>query len=208
MHVALVVAAAALAAAATAGAATPRPDAHDRALVSQLGGKVATFQAVATQTNGGNELKTALAKCPLLKKDPAQAFAAVFALLPALLIDVVNQYRPQLTDVRDTLARMHPNSPLFRQWLAAEVQVLGLTLEFDNHGKKIDLCRAATVMLDKKSSAQDVKNALGVAPAVIAKLFQGGSSAASATLKRLNPQMRAFFVAAGLSPKVAAALTK
>lgn len=186
----------------------PRPDAHDRVLVLQLGGTVATFQAVASKTSGDDQLQKDLKNCAFVKKDPTQAFAAVFALLPVLLIDLVNQYGSPLTDVRDTLAKMRPHAPLFRRWLAAEVQSLDLILQFDNHGKKIDVCQTATVLLDKKSTAKDIRNVLGLDPALISKLFQSGSTNASATLKRVNPPMRSFFVAAGLSPKRATALTK
>ena len=192
---------------AVAVATTPRPDAHDRVLVSQLGAKAATLQAVASTTSGDNQLQKTLESCAFLKKNPKQEFAAVFALLPVLLIDVVNQYKPQLTDLRDTLGKMRPHALLFRQWLTAEGQSLSLILRFDNHGKKIDICRAATVLLDKKSTSRDVRNVLGIDPALIATLFQSGSTKASATLKRLNPQMRSFFIAAGLAPKTATALT-
>ena len=192
----------------TAAAATaPRPDAHDRALASQLAEKAVTFQTLASKTSGGNELQKTLEGCAFIKKNPKQAFAAVFALVPVLLIDVVNQYKPQLTDLRDTLAKMRPHALVFRQWAAAEAQSFSLMLRFDNHGKKIDLCKAATVLLDKKSTTGDVRNVLGIDPALIATLFQSGSTKASATLKRLNPQMRSFFIAAGLSPKIAKSLT-
>ena len=95
-----------------------------------------------------------------------------------------------------------------RHWVGAETRNLEVILAFDNHGAKIDLCRAATVMLSKSSTADDVHRVLGIDPALIAKLFSGGSSSANTTLTRLNPQMRRFFVAAGLSQKDAAVLTK
>ena len=101
-----------------------------------------------------------------------------------------------------------PDSTLFRSWVGAEQKNLELILAFDNHGAKIDLCRAATVMLDKSSTADDVQKVLGIDPSLIARLFSSGSSAAGASLTRLNPRMRTFFVAAGLSRKDAAILTK
>ena len=196
----------ALATWATATAAAPRPDAHDRALVHQLAAKVAGFQAVAKASGSSSSVESDLKKCPAFKKDPSKALGAVFALLPALLIDVVNQYKPQLTDLHTTASRMRPDAPVFRTWLTAETQSLGLLLKFDNHGKKIDYCKAAQVMLDKKSTAADIRAVLGVDPALIATLFGSGSSKINTTLTRLKPQMIAFFVAAGLSKKTATAL--
>ncbi len=194
---------AALALAASAAAA-PRPDAHDRALVKELGEKVTAFQAVSAKTNSNSN---ALKNCSVFRKNPSQAFAAAFVLLPALLVDVVNHYKPQLTDLRDTLAGMHPDSSLFREWVAAETQSFDLILQFDNHGKAIDYCKAAQVLLSNKSTAADVRAVLGINPSLVAKLFQGGSHGPSATLARLNPQIRKFFVAGGLTVKQAAALT-
>lgn len=194
---------AAIAAAAALGAA-PSPDAHDRALARQLDAKVQTFRKIAAQAGGSDELKQSLDRCPLLKKDPGQAFAALFALLPALLTQIVNDYGPQIRDVQRTVSSMHPDAPLFRQWLRAENQSFALILRFDNHGKKIDLCEAATVMLDKKSTAEDIHRLLGIDPALIGLIFK---SPASATLTKLNPRMRTFFVAAGISKADAKVLT-
>jgi hypothetical protein len=99
---------------------------------------------------------------------------------------------------------MHPDSPLFARWLSAEASSLSLLLQFDNHGKKVDLCAAASVLLDKKSGDADVYRVTGLHLTTIAQLF---SSKASATLQKLNPQMQKFFVAAGLSPAGAKTLT-
>ena len=192
--------------AATGRAATPRPDSHDRALISRLAAKATTFQTVTTTTSD-KRLQKSLDNCAPLKKDPSALFAAAIALLPALLSEVVNEAKPQLVDLRDTLAGMDAHAPLFDQWLATEADSFRLILRFDNHGKKIDYCKAATVMLDKKSTAQDIRNVLGIDPAAIATLFDTRSSSVSARLKRLNPQMRPFFVAGGLSAKMARALT-
>jgi hypothetical protein len=194
----------ALLAAAAAFAATPKPDAHDRALARHLDAKVKTFRDIASQTGSSNDLKQSLNRCPLLKKDPGQAFAALFALLPALMTQLVNDYGPQLRDLRGTMAGMHPHAKLFRSWLGAEGQSLALILRFDNHGKKIDLCEAATVMLDKKTTAADIQRTLGIDPTLIAALFQ---SPASAKLTKLDPPMRTFLVRAGLSKADAKALT-
>ena len=199
-----VVAALAALTAGAAFAAAPKPDAHDRALARALAAKVKTFREIAAQTRGNDSFKQSLDRCPVVKKNPSQAFAAVFAILPALLTELVNDYGPVLRDLRQTLLAMHPHAALFRRWTAAEAKNFDLILQFDNHGKKVDLCEAATVMLDRKSTAADVHRVLGIDPSLIAKLFRAG---ASSTATRLDPQMRAFFVAAGLSAKDAKTLT-
>ncbi len=198
----------ALGAVSAAGAKAPAPDAHDRALARTLDAKVSTFRAIAAKKNDNTSLDKTLKNCPTFKKDPAKAFAAVFALLPALLADLVNQFRPEITGVRDTLAAVHPDSPLFRQWVVAQKQNFGLILRFDNHGKKINYCRAATVMLSKKSTAADVRDAIGIDPALFATLFSSGSGKASARLKSLNARMRPFLRAAGISAANVTALTR
>jgi len=62
-------------------------------------------------------------------------------------------------------------------------------------------------MMSKSSTAADVKAVLGIDPALVAKLFTNSQSGPQATLTRLNPQMRTFFVAAGLKPADAKILT-
>jgi hypothetical protein len=171
----------ALAVAVPALAATSKPDAHDRALALQLNQKVSTFRAIAGHIGGAD---TSLNKCAYLKRHPKQAFAAAFALVPALLADVVNAYKPEIVSLQGTIAGMHPDSPLFAQWLTAVGGDFKLILSFDNHGKKIDLCRAAVVMLDK--------------------IFTNPSAS---KLSKLNPKMEPFFVQAGLSAKDAKTLT-
>jgi hypothetical protein len=200
---AIAVAVAALTAGTALGAA-PRPDAHDRALARALAAKVKTFREIAAQTDN-SDFKQSLNKCPVIKKDPKEAFAALFALLPALLVELVNDYGPELRGLQGTLDDMHPHSALFAKWKAAQAANFGLILQFDNHGQKIDLCEAATVMLDKKSTAADIRRVLGIDPALIAKLFTSGGASSTAT--KLDPQMEKFFVAAGLSAKDAKTLT-
>ncbi len=195
-----------LTASAAAIAATPRPDAYDRALAARLDAKVATFRAIAAQTSGGTSTQS-LDHCAYLKKHPKDAFAAIFAILPALLVELVSEYKPRLTDLKATIARMHPHAPLFRQWLTAQRKNFALILQFDSHGKKVDLCAVATVMLTKTSSPADIRRVLGVDPALIAKLFASGSSSAGGAVARLNPKMRAFLIAAGVPRKNAVALT-
>src|SRR4051812_12114786 len=130
VRAALVLVTALVLAAAPALAATPRPDAHDRALVARLSARISTLKAVAKQTDS-KQLDETLKGCPALKGDPSKAFAAVFVLLPALLIDVVNQYKPQLSRLRDELSGMRPHSQLFADWLAREGDSLDLILTFD-----------------------------------------------------------------------------
>lgn len=192
---------------AAAGATSTRPDKRDRALIARLDAKVTAFRAIAASKSNDTQLNDALDHCAALKKDPGQAFAAVFALLPALLADLVTEYKPELTDLHDTLAGLHPDSALFRQWASAEAQAFGLILRFDNHGKKIDYCAAAGVLLSKKSTPQQVRDALGLDPALIGLLFSSGTSKESATLKRVNPKMRAFLRAGGVSAQNAKAMT-
>ena len=190
---------------AAAGAASARPDAHDRALAAQLDAKVTTFGKVVAETGENSLIKGELKNCaPFKTKDPTKGFAAAFALLPALMVRLVDDYKPQITDLVQTVAAMHPDSPVFRKWATALGKSYSLVLKFDNHGAKIDLCHATTVILDKKSTAADYQRVLGVNPALVAELFQSPASQAVSTL---DLQMRSFFVAAGLSAKHAKALT-
>ena len=201
----------ALAAAAVASAAAPAPDAHDRALAKQLGMQVSALSKLSAVTdNSDDRLNTELKGCKGLGKTPGQSFAVVFAMLPVLLVEGVNQLRPQLLQVRDTIAPMRPHSDLFRRWLVAQRVGLDEILAFDNHGKKIDYCAAAKVMLAKNPKDADVRAALGVSLAQIRSLFSSTSTAAKAgaVVKKLNPQMRAFLVAAGVPRGVAVKLTK
>jgi hypothetical protein len=192
---------AALALAGPGSAATARPDAHDRALAVQLNDKVTTFRNIAAGTqNGGNSL----GRCAQFKNDPQQALGAVFVLIPVFLTEIVNDYGPQIRDLRDTVVAMHPDSPLFARWLTAEGQTFSLLLQFDNHGKKVNLCRAADVLLDKTSTDADIYRVTGIHTVLIGRLF---GSSASETVNKLNPRMRAFFVAAGLKPADAKILT-
>jgi len=187
----------------TAAAATAKPDAHDRALALALAAKVSAFQDISSASGDSKVLD----HCAYLKKHPNDAFAAVFAILPALLAIVVNEYRTQLTDVSTTIAGMHPDSPLFSQWLTAEGQDIDLILRFDNHGKKVDLCAAAQLMLSKTATAAQIKRVLGLDPALIGLLFSKQATAISNTISKLNPQMRTFLLAAGVARKDAVQLT-
>jgi hypothetical protein len=191
----------ALALVGAAAAATVGPDAHDRALAAELNEKVTTFRNIAAGTeNGGSSLQ----KCAQFKNDPQQALGAVFVLIPVFLTQIVNDYGPEIRDLRDTVASMRPHSPLFARWLDAEGQTFSLLLQFDNHGKKVNLCRAAKVLLDQRSTDADIYRVIGIHTVLIGRLF---GSTASQTVSKLNPQMRTFFVAAGLTPSDAKILT-
>ena len=192
----------ALASSTAATAAAPRPDAHDRGLAALLRAKVTTFQQLSGAKD--NSLQTSVDRCAFLKKNPKDAFGAIFALVPVVLIEAVNEYGPQLRSLRASIVGMHPDSPLFAQWLWVLGNDLSLFLEFDNHGKKIDLCAAATLLLNKKTTAADVQRVLGIDPALLGKIF---SSPVSSKLEKLNPRMRTFLIAAGVSRKNAATLT-
>jgi hypothetical protein len=201
----------ALTAVAVASATAPTPDAHDRALAKQLAAQVAALSKLSTVTdNSDDRLNVELKGCKGLGKTPGQSFAVVFAMLPVLLVEGVNKIRPQLLEVRNTIAPMRPHADLFRRWLAAEQVGLDEILAFDNHGKKIDYCAAAKVMLAKNSKDSDVRAVLGVSLAQIGSLFSSTSPSAKAgvVVKKLNPQMRAFLLAAGVPRGVAVKLTK
>jgi hypothetical protein len=187
-----------------AAAAAVRPDAHDRALVKRLSARVTAFRSIAATTNGSSDV---LSRCTAFKGDPAKAFAASIAILPAVLIDVVNRFKPELQGMRTQLEAMHADSPLFESWLTAAGGTFDVILRFDNHGKTIDYCKVAQVMLSKTSSRADLQAVLGIDPALVASLFKSDPQGPSAVLTRLRPRMKAFFVAAGLTPKQAAALT-
>ena len=76
-----------------------------------MAARVASLQKVATASKGGDDKITkALKGCKGLGKTPADGFAVVFAMLPVLLVDLVNQIRPQLLDVRSTIGAMHPHA--------------------------------------------------------------------------------------------------
>jgi hypothetical protein len=192
-----------------ATAATPKPDAHDRAAAQRLAAEVAALQKLATAASGSDDTITkALAGCKGIGKTPGESFAVVFAMLPVLLIDVVNEIRPLLLRARASIASLDPHSPLFKQWLSAQQVNLDLILSLDNHGKKIDYCAAAKTMLAKNPSDAQVTAVLGVSLARIKALFSKRSARAGQTVKELNPEMRVFLIAAGVPRSVASKLTR
>ena len=119
------------------------------------------------------------------------------------------QRDPPDPDRRPQHDRRHaPAQAVFRRWLGAEHAGVDQILTFDNHGKKIDYCAAAKVMLAKNPSDAADPSGAGSRPGEDQGLFSGASSQASATVKKLNPQMRAFLLAAGVRRSVAVQLTK
>jgi hypothetical protein len=181
----------------------PAPDAHDRALAARLDAGVATLRKLAAPSSSPPD--NALKNCASLKgKGAEKQFEAAFAVAPVLLGELVHRFKPQLVSLQQTIEAIHPDSALFARWIVAFKQSLALTLEFDSHGKKVDLCRAATVILDKSSTPADWRRVVGFGPARFGKLL---NSKAGATLTALDPKMRAFFVAAGISPQNAKTLT-
>jgi hypothetical protein len=179
-----------------APASPPQPDAHDRALAQRLSTQVLAFQAIVKKSGAG--LQKSIDSCKLAKQKPAQAFALVIAAVPALFTQIVTEYKPQIVSLRETVAALHPDAPVFRSWTTALGQEFDLLLQFDNGGKDVDICKAAGVLLDKHSTPADLHRVLGIDPALIAKIF---TNKAQARLTKLEPQMTAFFVAAGLSRK-------
>jgi hypothetical protein len=203
------------------------PDAHDRALVAALDARVATFRAIDTTVFGASETKALHSCVPLEKsllKDKGNFGAAFSGVLTAALdlalpltIDLADRHAAELTSLRAALSAMHPDSALFVQWRSAELRSLNLFLEFDNHGQPVDPCAAATYMqgLAKISKAAqaaalaDFQAKIGLSIAQYRRLAPGffsNSSPAEALTKLVQP-MESFFVAAGLSPKDASALS-
>ena len=179
------------------------PDAHDRALAARLNTGVATLRKLAKPGAGAINLKPK--NCAALRNGTAgERFAAAIIVTPILVGEVVHHYKPQLVAVQQTIESIHPDSPLFTRWIAALKESFAQTLQFDTRGKKIDLCKAASVMLDKRSTPADWRRTVGFGPELVARAF---NSKAQATLTALDPKMRAFLIAAGLSRQDAKTLT-
>jgi hypothetical protein len=101
---------------------------------------------------------------------------------------------------------MHPHDGLFRRWVAAERAELAFLLRFDNGGKVIDVCAAAQLLMQKQPPAAEVRAALGIDPALVPQAFLRALTTKS-PLSKLNPPMRVFFIAGGVSKKNAEQLT-
>jgi len=201
----VLVAVALLVPAAAGAAAAPSPDGHDRALMAQLEAKVAQYEGLGS--NSSDDIDKLMSKCGLVKKDPSQALGVAFAFVPIAVIELVQRYHGPFVDIRQTLSTMQPHSSLFRRWVAAELRELDFLLRFDNGGKKIDPCAAVRVMLSKSPSPAQVRSALGVDPALLAQLLARSTRGHASDLKQLDPPMRKFLLAGGVSEKHADALT-
>jgi hypothetical protein len=178
-------------------------------LAKRLAAEVVAIRELTTAADKGDDrISKELQGCKALGKTPGESFAVIFAMLPVLLIDLVNEIRPQLVRARSSVTALDPHAPLFRRWLGGLRTNLDLILSLDNHGKRIDYCAAATTLLAKSSSDAQVRAVLGVSPARIRALFSKQSAQAGTTVKKLNPQMRAFLIAAGVPRGVAVQLTK
>lgn len=197
-----------LVAVSAAAAATPKPDAHDRAVARQLAAKVEQLQKLSSASKAADDRITkSLEGCKGLGKTPAESFGVVFAMLPVMLIDMVNELRPLMLDLRATLGTMRPHATLFRRWLDGQRTGIDQIIALDNGGKKIDYCAAAKVLLAKNATDAQVEAVLGVRPSAIKALFTSGL-AQSSTVTKLNPRMRAFLIAAGVRRSIAVQLTK
>jgi hypothetical protein len=199
----LVVVAIAAGVLASTASAAPRPDAHDRALMAQLEGKVVQYENFGSNSTG--DIEALMRKCGFAKGDPSHELSVVFALLPISVI--VQELHDPFTDIEQMLSTMRPHSALFRSWVVAERNEVAFLLRFDNGGKKIDECKAARVLLSKQPRPAQIKAALGVEPALVAQLILRSTTGAGSGLQRLNPPMRAFLLAGGVSQKHAEALT-
>jgi hypothetical protein len=177
------------------------PDAHDRALMSRLEAKVQEYEALGPSSNVTD---STVAQCAFVKKDPAKGFAAAFAVLPVDVIELVTRFRGPFRDIQRTLLSVDPHDGLFRRWVAAERAEVALLLSFDNGGKTIDVCHAARLLMEKHPPPAEVREVLGINPSLVPLLFRRTSTS---PLSKLNPAMRAFFIAGGVSKKHAEALT-
>ncbi len=189
-----------------AAPAGPAPEVHDRALVALLAAKVQTFREVALHTNASSE--PGLAGCTYLRTHPDAAFGPAIAVLPALLIELVDRFRPELVSLDATLASLHPDASLLRQWAAAEHPALAQMLLFDNHGKPLNLCSVVTVLRQNTLNAEQVEQVLGISATRVTPLFSTANQRQSKVLAALDTRMRAFFVSAGLSAAETATLTQ
>jgi hypothetical protein len=212
---------------ATAVRAAAGPDPHDRALAEALDTRVAVFRDIDTKAFGTTITHAFRGCLPLersIVKDKSNVGAAFSGVLTSALdlslpatIDLADRYRSQLSALRTALGTMHPDSPVFAQWLSAEVRSVGFILEFDNHGQLPDACTAATYMqaLAKTSKTgmatalagfrREVGIDLDQYKSLAPELYSNGDPAEG--LSRLAAGMDAFFVAAGLTPKDAAILS-
>jgi hypothetical protein len=187
---------------AASAAAARVPDSHDRVLIAQLEAKVQAYEGLGSSSSGAD---SAVKRCAFVKNDPAKAFSAAFALLPVEVIQAVTKWRGPFRDIQHTLVSMRPHDDLFRRWVVAERSEVAFLLRFDNGGKTIDVCKAAQLLMEKRPSPTEIRAVLGIDPSLVGTAFVRAT--AKSPLSKLNPPMRAFFIAGGVSKKHAVALT-
>lgn len=224
----MLLASALIASSSSNAAATARgPDAHDRALTAMLDSRVAFFKSIDTDAFGSDEARALHSCVPLEKrllkdkKNVGAAFAGVltsaFELALPLTVDLADRYDTQLLALRQTLQDMHPNSPLFAQWIATELRSLNLILAFASHGRLVAPCAAAvylqglttTSKTQLKASFARFRQQTGISLSRYERLAPEFYSNANplGALSRLAPRMEAFFVAAGLSSQDATVIS-
>lgn len=210
-----------------AESAATAPDPHDRVLAEALDTRVAVFRDIDTKAFGST-ITHAFRGCVALekgviaqKKNVGAALSGVLAsaldLSLPLTIDLADRYRSQLSALRTALKAMHPDSPLFAEWLSAELRSVGFILEFHTTGQPPDACAAATYM---QSLAEKSKTAMTSAlagfrrqvgigldqyEALAPELYSNRDPAEA--LSKLAAKIEAFFVAAGLSSQDAAVIS-
>ncbi len=178
------------------------PDGHDRALMGQLEAKVQLYEGLGSSSNADARVK----QCAFVKQDPSKELAASFAVVPVYVIEAVTKFKGPFRDIERTLAATHPHDDLFRRWVAAERAEVAFLLRFDNGGKAIDICSAAQLLMQKQPPPAKVRAALGIDPALV-PLALLRALKTNTPLSKLNPPMRTFFIAGGVSRKHAEQLT-
>jgi hypothetical protein len=201
MRVLLIVVVAGVLAGTAAGARSP--DGHDRALMARLETKVQLYAGLGSSSAAAD---SKVKQCAFVKQDPSKEFAASFALVPVDVIESVTKLKRPLLDMQRTLVSIKPHDDLFRRWVSAERAELAFLLRFDNGGKAIDVCKAAQLLMQKQPPPAEVRAALGIDPALVPQAFLRALTTKS-PLSKLNPPMRAFFSAGGVSKKNAEHLT-
>jgi hypothetical protein len=145
-------------------------------------------------------------QCAFVKQDPSKEIAASLAAIPVYVIEFVTKFKKPFLDIQRTLVSSHPHDDLFRRWVAAERAELAFLLRFDNGGKAIDLCKAAQILMQDQPKPAELRAVLGIDPALVPQALSR-ALATKSPLSKLNPPMRTFFIAGGVSRKHAEQLT-
>jgi hypothetical protein len=201
MRVLLILVTAGMLAGTAAGARTP--DGHDRALMARLEAKVQLYENLGSSSAGSD---SRVKQCAFVKQDPSKEIAASLAAIPVYVIEFVTKFKKPFLDIQRTLVSSHPHDDLFRRWVAAERAELAFLLRFDNGGKAIDLCKAAQILMQDQPKPAELRAVLGIDPALVPQALSR-ALATKSPLSKLNPPMRTFFIAGGVSRKHAEQLT-